>query len=98
MENKIKIANTSFQPGKASASKIFESEKCKVMELALGAGDEIKTHSSPVDALLIVMEGKIIFNIEGKDVLLERFDAYKIPLSVPHSLLAKEDARMLLIK
>ncbi|MBA3900579.1 MAG: cupin domain-containing protein [Bacteroidetes bacterium] len=98
MENKIKVGIIDYQAGKPSASKVFESEKCKVMEMALSKGDDIKTHSSPVDALLVILEGNIIFQIEGEDVVLVKFDAYKIPAIVPHSLHAQEDSRMLLIK
>jgi phage shock protein E len=98
MEETFKIGTIDFISGKPASSKIFDSGSCKVMELALEQGGEIKTHTTPVDALLIIVEGTIEFHISGEVFTMKKQDAFKIPATIPHSLAAMENSRMLLIK
>ncbi len=87
-----------FSDEKIASSLIFKSQQVKVMQMALKTGQELKTHTTPIDALLLVVEGELKYS-EGKEsITLKQFDTYQISANVPHSVIAINDSRMLLIR
>ena len=60
---------------------------------ALAQGEEIQEHTSTRAALAIVLEGRIIFTVDG-----EEMEAVHLPASVVHALRADTNSRMLLIQ
>ena len=64
---------------------------------AFDAGQELTEHTSPYDALVIVLEGALSLTIDGSPVQPEVGDIVRMPANVPHAVQAPEAARMLLI-
>ena len=62
---------------------------------ALDSGTEIKTHISPVDAVVFVLEGDMEFVVDNEKFNLSMLMMKK---NTPHSLSALSKAKMLLIK
>ena len=64
---------------------------------AFDAGQELTEHTSPFDALVIVLDGAFTLTIGGTPVRAAAGDIVRMPAAVPHALEATEAARMLLI-
>ena len=62
---------------------------------ALAQGEEIQEHTSTRAALAIVLEGRIIFTVDGEE---KEMEAVHLPASVVHALRADTNSRMLLIQ
>lgn len=64
---------------------------------AFDAGQGLTEHSSPFDALVMVLEGALTLTIAGKPVRAIPGTIVRMPADVPHAVDAPEPARMLLI-
>ena len=64
---------------------------------AFDAGQELTEHTSPFDALVIVLEGSLALTIDGKELTATPGTIVRMPSGVPHAVRAPEPARMLLL-
>jgi quercetin dioxygenase-like cupin family protein len=64
---------------------------------AFDVGQGLTEHTSPFDALVMVLEGALIVTIGGTPVRATPGTIVRMPADVPHALDAPEAARMLLI-
>ena len=64
---------------------------------AFDAGQGLTEHTSPFDALVMVLEGALALTIGGAPVRATPGTIVRMPAHVPHGLEAPEAARMLLI-
>lgn len=64
---------------------------------AFDAGQGLSEHTSPYDALVIVLEGALMLVIGGTPVRATPGTIVRMPANLPHAVDAIEPARMLLI-
>jgi quercetin dioxygenase-like cupin family protein len=64
---------------------------------AFDAGQGLTEHTSPFDALVMVLEGALTLTIAGAAVRATPGTLVLMPANVPHALEAPEAARMLLL-
>ena len=64
---------------------------------AFDAGQGLTEHTSPFDALVMVLEGALTLTIGGAPVRATPGTIVRMPAGVPHALDAAEPARMLLV-
>ncbi len=64
---------------------------------AFDAGQELSEHSTPFDALALVLEGAVTLTIGGAAVQATPGTVVRMPANIPHAVRAPETARMLLI-
>ncbi len=64
---------------------------------AFDAAQGLTEHTSPFDALVLVLEGSLTLTIGGAPVRATPGTIVRMPAGVPHALDAPEAARMLLI-
>ncbi len=64
---------------------------------AFDQGQGLTEHTSPFDALVMVLEGALTLTIGGVPVRAEPGTIVRMPADVPHAVDAPEPARMLLI-
>jgi quercetin dioxygenase-like cupin family protein len=64
---------------------------------AFDAGEGLTEHTTPYDALALVVGGAITFTIGGKPVPAGAGTIVRLPAGVPHGVETSEAARMLLI-
>jgi quercetin dioxygenase-like cupin family protein len=64
---------------------------------AFEAGQGLTEHTSPFDALVVILEGAMTLTIGGKPVAAPASSITRMPANVPHALDADERTRMLLI-
>ena len=64
---------------------------------AFDGGQGLTTHTSPFDALVVVLEGAVTLTIAGERVHAVPGTIVLMPANIPHALDAVEATRMLLI-
>jgi quercetin dioxygenase-like cupin family protein len=64
---------------------------------AFDAGQELTEHTSPFDALVMVLDGSLTLTIAGRNVAATAGTIVRMPANVPHAVSAPEQARMLLL-
>src|SRR5450759_1631615 len=64
---------------------------------AFDAGQGLTEHTSPFDALVMVLQGVVVVTVGGTPVRAIPGTIVRMPADVPHALDAPEAARMLLI-
>ena len=64
---------------------------------AFEKGQGLTEHTSPFDALVVIVEGAMTLTIGGKPVKAPSSSITRMPANVPHSLDAEERTRMLLV-
>ena len=75
-------------------------QKGQVVSLTLFAfdkGEEIGTHASDGDALVIVLDGQGQITIDDTSYILNAGDSIIMPAQHPHSVFAKEQFKMFLV-
>lgn len=64
---------------------------------AFDAGQGLTEHTSPFDALVLVLEGEFALTVGGAPVEAAAGTLVRLPANVPHALEAAGPARMLLV-
>jgi quercetin dioxygenase-like cupin family protein len=64
---------------------------------AFDRGEGLSEHTTPFDALALVVDGSLTLTIGGKTVVAPAGTIVRLPAHVPHAVEAGEAARMLLI-
>ena len=77
---------------------LFTIDNCKSILFAFTEHQELKTHTSQVQAWLIMLEGECAFTINDEEHHLKAGSITAIPATVPHSLKAITDFKMLLVR
>ena len=68
-----------------------------VTVFAFDAGQGLSEHTSPFEALVMVLEGALVLTIGGEPVRATPGTIVRMPALVPHAVDAPEAARMLLV-
>jgi len=64
---------------------------------AFDAGQGLTEHTSPFDALVIVVDGTFMLTVAGTSIRAGSGTITRMPANVPHAVQAVDSARMLLI-
>lgn len=83
---------------KVHVRNIFETGNGGVSLLAMEAGQKLDTHLAPAEIMVTVLEGEIDFTTEGKTCKMNAGDFLLLGQDVPHSVEAKADSKLLLVK
>lgn len=87
-----------YNTGKFQSEVILKRSDTKGILFAFSQGQELQTHTAPVDVWLVMLEGECTFTIEEKKHTLKAGSITQIPATIPHSLKAITDFKMLLIR
>jgi len=64
---------------------------------AFDTGSGLTEHTSPFDALVLVLAGSLTLSVAGAPVEASPGTIVRLPANVPHAVDAREPARMLLV-
>ncbi|MFA6689707.1 MAG: cupin domain-containing protein [Sphaerochaetaceae bacterium] len=87
----------SYQPGQVVSKTLEQNEAVSLTLFAFDKGEEIGTHESRGDALVIVLDGEGEVVIDGKKHRLASGQSIVMPAGHPHSVYAKEQFKMFLV-
>ena len=78
--------------------KPLKNDAFEILSISLEKGAVLPEHTSPRDAFLVVLEGALDFNIDGRVFSLESLEDFSFPRNVAHWVEAREDSRFLIIR
>lgn len=77
---------------------IFNNENGGVVFVAFKAGQKLDTHTAPAELMVTALEGEIEFTLLDTPHILKAGDFILVGQGVLHSVVAKADSKMMLIK
>jgi len=78
---------------------LFKNDNCTILQLVFKKGQGLAEHSTPIDALLQVIEGECELTMGGNSFILKVNDAMVLPKGEIHEVWAKTmNAKMLLTR
>ena len=83
---------------KVGFKNVFENSNGGVSILFFRAGQSLAEHLAPAEAMVYVMDGEVRFTVEGKLRVLKSGDFMLMCEGTPHSVVAKSDAKVMLVK
>lgn len=84
-------------PGQVVSKTLAQNDAVSVTLFGFDQGEEISTHESGGDAMVIVLEGKGRFTIDGKVYELSKYESIVMPAKKPHAVYAIEPFKMCLV-
>ena len=73
------------------ARKIITGEKAMVAQVFLAKGAVVPEHKHESEQITYILEGALLFEIDGKEILVGKGQVLRIPSWKPHKATALED-------
>lgn len=86
----------SYQPGSVVSRKVLGRKGGNVTLFAFAEGEGLTEHTSPYDALVLVLDGQAEIRIGGVKYTVGSGESIVLPARVPHALDARVPFKMLL--
>ncbi|MBD77348.1 MAG: hypothetical protein CL840_00240 [Crocinitomicaceae bacterium] len=96
MVTKNILGNLSYEGFKTH--KLVSNESGNVLLISLEKGSELKEHKSNTDASILILEGEVIFKINGTNYTLVSHDLYSFKKDNIHAIEAIQNSKLILIK
>lgn len=77
---------------------VVETPTYDILSISLEKDATFPEHSSPTDAQLIVLEGDIVFHINGEPYHLTKHQRFSFPKLTEHWVKAKMNSKFLIIR
>lgn len=87
----------SYQPGQIVSKTLAQNKHHSLTLFAFAKGEEISSHESDGDAMVVALDGKGKITIDGSDYILNAGDSIVMPSKKPHAVFAEEQFKMMLI-
>ncbi len=101
MDQELKAANLialiNYQEGSVVSRTLIEKQTGTVTLFAFDQGQGLTEHTTPFDAMVCVLDGKVEVTISGNSIVLGNGEMVIMPANKPHALKAIEKFKMMLI-
>jgi len=87
----------SYQPGQIVSKTLAQNRALSLTLFAFDKGEEISTHESSGDAMVIALDGTGEITIAGEKFTLNAGEAIVMPAKKPHAVFAVEQFKMFLV-
>ncbi len=77
---------------------IWEEDDSKIMLVALEKNQEMPEYFSPIDTIIYVLKGKVIFFAENTEFTVREEEMLIIPAKTPHKVLAKDKSMFMVYR
>ncbi|MDL2324552.1 cupin domain-containing protein [Ruminococcaceae bacterium OttesenSCG-928-A16] len=91
LKNQVKVL-----PGQVVSKTLVQNDAVGVTLFAFDKGEQISTHGSEGDAMVVVLEGTGQFTVGGVVHLVKEGETLVMPATVPHAVHAPEAFKMML--
>lgn len=85
-----------YEEGRVVSRTFAQNPSVSITLFAFDKGEGVSTHTAPGDAMLQVLDGEALVNIDGKQMTLGAGEVVVMPANIPHSVDAVERFKMLL--
>ncbi|MFZ5570078.1 MAG: cupin domain-containing protein [Thermodesulfobacteriota bacterium] len=108
MENRVFIKNIPFSEpqvladlvdyaeGRVVSRTFAQQPSVGITLFAFDQGESVSTHTAPGDAMVQVLDGEALVNVDGKEMTVVKGQVVVMPANVPHSVTAVKRFKMLL--
>ena len=79
-------------------NKVVANETGSVILIAIEQGKELTAHKSATDASILILEGEVIFKINGAEHNMKPHDMFSFKKEEIHAVEAISSAKLILIK
>jgi quercetin dioxygenase-like cupin family protein len=86
-----------YQAGAIVSNTLVKDRAGTVTLFAFDAGEELSEHTTPFDALILVIDGAAEVTIGGRAQAVKTGELIRLPANIPHAVRAAERFKMLLI-
>lgn len=83
-------------PGQIVSKTLAQNPAVSVTLFSFAEGEEIGTHDSAGDAMVLVLEGEGRFTVGGEEHFCQAGESLIMPAAVPHSVYAQTAFKMIL--
>ena len=90
------VEQVDYLPGQIVSKTLSQNNLHSLTLFAFDQGEEISTHASEGDALLLAIDGEGQVTIGGETHMLSSGEVIIMPAGIPHAVLATERFKMLL--
>lgn len=85
-----------YEQGRVVSRTLASHPHVNITLFAFDEGEEISAHTSPGDAMILVLDGEASVTIDGKKLSAAAGQTVVMPANVPHSVFAATRFKMLL--
>jgi quercetin dioxygenase-like cupin family protein len=85
-----------YEEGRVVSRTFAQNPSVSVTLFAFAAGEGVSTHTAPGDAMVQVLDGEAVVNIDGKEMTVGTGQVVVMPADIPHSVTAVRKFKMLL--
>jgi len=85
-----------YEEGRVVSRTFSQVPSLSLTLFAFDKGEGVSTHTAPGDALVQVLDGEALVNIDGKEMTLGAGEVVVMPADIPHSVSAVKRFKMLL--
>lgn len=97
-EEVLPLANeVTYQPGQVVSKTLAQNAAVSLTLFAFDKDEEISTHESKGDAMVIVLDGVGEITIDGTKYEVKAGETIIMPANKPHAVYAKEQFKMFLV-
>ena len=86
-----------YQDGQVVSKTLAQNDAVSVTLFAFAKGEEISSHESGGDAMVVCLDGEGRITIDDKDYVLTEGECIVMPAGHPHAVYAQEQFKMLLV-
>lgn len=86
------VQNNQFNTDKPAISILLDTESSKEIKILMKKGQIMKKHQTPYPIVVEIFDGSIDFGVNNQTLTLVKGDIISLKGTIPHDLLAKEDA------
>lgn len=86
-----------YQEGQVVSKTLFQNDAASITLFSFDADEEISTHASGGDAMVICLDGVGKITIDGTPHEINAGETIVMPAGHPHAVYAKEQFKMLLV-
>ena len=81
-----------FNENKPAIKAILETDFTKEIRILMRENQEMKEHQTPFPIVVELLEGEIIFGVEGQNYEVKKGDLLTLSGGVPHNLIANKES------
>ena len=86
-----------YQPGQVVSKTLAQNDAVSVTLFAFDKGEEISTHESGGDALVLCLDGEGRITVDDVEHILHEGESILMPARHPHAVFGQERFKMLLV-
>lgn len=86
-----------YQPGQVVSKTLAQNSAVSLTIFAFDKDEEISTHASTGDAMVMALDGEGELTIDGKKHIIKKGETIVMPANKPHAVYASEQFKMFLI-